>query len=584
MDWWNFKDQTFLTFFIVMVITIILFVFFIISYAVFQRKYRYYLSQINDESNTTRIFIINVKQNIVSYFNRSELRNKRQMSLTQFYEKFHPNDVEKIKAWIFSICVDVKTAEEYLEADVLLNRGKRSCFSLLKLLKYDPKIGLLHLESHLLKFTAPVNYTTKKRRGMPQGAVQRSVMDTLISGLKSLRGYTFAIRFFYVRKKVLSNDKIEKYMIMTLKNVIYPFASNLKQPRQIVECADNELLLFDLKYTFKDEAMKLALDLEHALQKCIGVNGFSGNVNFSIGIVENALYYQDFDMIVTKARETCMSAQQKGQTIMLFQKTASQMVELDKYANQIDDLMHHNLLRYLFRPIVDVAKKKNFGYFSYVKGYDTPFATYQEMSKYAAMSGKNRELFATVAKYILPKFESERPLENSHLFFHASLFDVDHMIEILPQLPCFSPIRLVLVFDEQEVNENSNQLDLLDTVMKKLHRMNIQLALLMKDKNLLLNPEFYTNFDYFIAGAAMIGEIKKNNRIRLSIHTLIEQLLKYKKPIIATDLEGWQAIELIIKSGITMISSDSVSPSNDMLLPIDRKKMEKLVAMDDSFH
>ena len=82
----------------------------------------------------------------------------------------------------------------------------------------------------------------------------------------------------------------------------------------------------------------------------------------------------------------------------------------------------------------------------------------------------------------------------------------------------------------------------------------------------------------------MDAEIKQDNRIRLSIHTLIEQLLKYNKPIIATDLDGWQAIELIIKSGITIVSSDMISPSNDMLLPIDKKKMEKLIAMDDSFH
>ncbi|HOZ02522.1 MAG TPA: hypothetical protein PKV57_01765, partial [Bacilli bacterium] len=71
--------------------------------------------------------------------------------------------------------------------------------------------------------------------------------------------------------------------------------------------------------------------------------------------------------------------------------------------------------------------------------------------------------------------------------------------------------------------------------------------------------------------------------IRLSIHTLIEQLLKYNRPIIATDLEGWQAIELIIKSGVTIVSSETISPSNDMLLPVEKKKMEKLIAMDDNF-
>ena len=82
----------------------------------------------------------------------------------------------------------------------------------------------------------------------------------------------------------------------------------------------------------------------------------------------------------------------------------------------------------------------------------------------------------------------------------------------------------------------------------------------------------------------MIGEIRKNNRIRLSIHSLIESLLKYHRPIIATDLEGWQAIELIIKSGVNIVSSEIISSSNDMLLPIEKKKIDKLIAMDDTYH
>ena len=40
---------------------------------------------------------------------------------------------------------------------------------------------------------------------------------------KSLSGYTYCLRFFYTRQKIISNDKIERYMIMNLKNSIYPF-------------------------------------------------------------------------------------------------------------------------------------------------------------------------------------------------------------------------------------------------------------------------------------------------------------------------------------------------------------------------
>ena len=79
------------------------------------------------------------------------------------------------------------------------------------------------------------------------------------------------------------------------------------------------------------------------------------------------------------------------------------------------------------------------------------------------------------------------------------------------------------------------------------------------------------------------GEIKKNNRVRLSIHTLIEQLLVYNQPIIATDLEGWPAVELIIKAGVPIVSSEAISPSNDMLLPVERKKVVRLHQMYETF-
>ena len=586
MQWWNFKNPEFIVFFTIVVAILVLLVVFIISFSVYQKIYAGYLKKIEEESNSTRIYIVNIKKNTVTFFNRSKMREKRTMDMMSFFAHFHPDDNEKLKNWILQISIDPKQVEQYLEVDVLVSKTKTTYYSILKLLKYNRELGLIHLESHLLRFITPNNAPkkSKSKKSVPIGMVKRSVIENMVIHNRSLRGFTFAVRFFYIRQNVLSNDKIEKYMVVTLKNEVYPFASNTKNPRQILDVADNELILFDLRIGSRDEAMSFASQIEHALRKTIEVNGFAGSVNFSIGIIENSQYYQDFDSIVTKAQEACMTAQQNGQTVLMYQKSVNQMLELNKYSEEVDNLMRPGNLRFLYRPIVDVNRKRVLGYFSYVKGYNTPFTSFSEMSKYAAKVGKNRELFGRVAKTIIPKFDSEKSNESLRLFFHASLADIDHMFEILPQV-CTNPkLRLVLLFEEKEINENGNQLELIDSTMKRFHGLKYELALLMKDRNLLLAPEFYNNFDYFVAGASMIGEIKKDNRIRLSIHTLIEQLLKYQKPIIATDLDGWQAIELIIKSGITIVSSDSISPSNDMLLPIDKKKMEKLVAMDDSFH
>ena len=585
MKWFDFTDKAFVIFSVIIILVVVFLVFIAISFGVSSHRDNKYIERMKTEATTVRVYTIDAKNNSVIYFNRSDLKNKKQIDMNSFYTHFHINDIDKIKAWIFSICTNYKTADKYLEADVLVNHGKYTYFSLLKLLKYDPNEGIIHLESFILKYITPNNAPNKKKKkkALYTGVVKRSTMESLIVKEKSLKGFTFAIRFYYIRQKVLSNDKIERYMIMTLKNVIYPYASNQRTSRQIIDSGDNELLLFDLRIATRDEAMVLATSIAHSIKKCIGVNGFADSVNFSIGVVENAQYYQDLDSMIAKAQEACMSAQHNGQEVLLYQKQATSLVETERYRQEVENLMRPNSLRFLFRPIFDVAKRRTLGYFQYVKAYDSPFASFAEMTKYAARVGLNKEFFAMIARYVIPKFASESQEDHWRLFMLVSLQDIDHMAEILNQIPQTKHIHLVLVFNEQEINENASHLQLLNDSLKALHSNHFELAMLMKDKNLLLDPSVYTNFDYFVAGSMMIGEIRKNNRIRLSIHSLIESLLKYHRPIIATDLEGWQAIELIIKSGVSIVSSEIISPSNDMLLPLEKKKEEKLIAIDDSF-
>ena len=586
MEWWNFTDLTFVTFFSIVVACLLCIAFVVITFAVTSNSLIKDQKKIRSDALTTRVYKIDVKRNVVTYFNKTNLRVKRKIDMNGFYQRFNSEDVAKVKAWIFNICLDVKSVDPYLEVDVLVDRGHTSYFSLLKLIKYDALAGIIHAESFILKYITAEDTEAKNKqgKGIPTGVVKRSTMEEIFTKDKSTKGYTFAIRFFYKRQAALTNDKIERYMMMTLKNVIYPFASDYKVPRQIVDDGNNEMLLFDLRIDSQEEGLRLANSMAHELNKCIGVNGFSNSVNFSIGVVENALHYQDFESIYIKAQETSMSGQHTGEEVVLYQKQAQQNVEITKYRNEVEKMLKHGALRYLFRPIVDSHKHKVIGYFEYVKAYDTPFTTYGEMSKYASRFEKNKELFAIIAKFVIPKFSSECENKSWRLFLKISFLDLDYVVPVLNSIPESKSTRIVLVLDEQEINENSGNLEVLNGALNAIKNAKFELAMLMKDKNLLLDPSVYENFDYFVAGSMMISEIKVNSRSRLSIHTLIEQLLRYKRPIIATDLESWQSIELIIKSGVSIISTEVISPSNDMLLPIDKKKMDKLVDMDEAYN
>ena len=584
MKWWDFSDIAFVSFFTIILILVAVGTIFAVTASISNTRNIKLRNRILSESNTMRIYVVSVKQNKVTYFNRSNLKDKETMDLSEFYSRFHPNDIEKIKSWVFSICVNDKEAEEYLEADAMIEKTKKPVFSLLKLIKYEPTSGVIHIENHILRYMTPANMTPKQKKGqITTGIVKRSVMEQIIKKEKTIYGFTFVIRFFYIKQKVLTNDKVERFMTMTLKNEIYPYVASSKTPRQLIDLSSSEVVLCDLRITNKNDAMRLASSIARSLNKCIALNGFAGSIGYAIGVVEDAQFYQDFDEIIKHAQEACIAAQQNGQAITIYQKTTSTALDKVNYHATISELMKQKNLRYLFRPIIDIKGGRVLGFFEYIRAYNSPFSTFVEMSRYAERIDENKNLLAHVARSIIPKFDAEKPSKTCRLFFSLSMIDIENVIEVFQSISLAKENKIVITFDEQEINENASQLDVLNSSLGKLHAAGYELALSFNDKDLLLDPSIYYNFDYFIAGAKMIGEIKKNNRIRISIHSLIEQLLRYKKPIIATDLEGWQAIELIIKSGVTIVSSEAIAASNDMLLPVDRKKMEKLIEYGENY-
>ena len=164
MEWFNFNNIQFKSFFIIMMLAFLFIVFLILTYVLSGRRDQKYGKRIKAESTTLRIYNIDVKNNKVTYFNRSDLKGKKEIDMTTFYSHFHINDVDKIKSWVYSICTDYKNADNYLEADVVLNHGRSTYFSLLKLQKYDPNEGIIHLESFILKYITPNNSTNKKKK------------------------------------------------------------------------------------------------------------------------------------------------------------------------------------------------------------------------------------------------------------------------------------------------------------------------------------------------------------------------------------------------------------------------------------
>ncbi len=560
-------------------IFLIIVVFFFILMKVREKKYH---QVIKEESNTIRIYIIDVKKRNVTYFTRSDMTNKHTSDLDSFYAMFNVADISRLRNWIFKICEDISTAPRYIEADMLDDNTHKDVFSLLRLIDYKPQYGIIHLEMQLLNFITPMNKNIEMKK-TPQkggkGVTTMLTMNNIINKSRSTKGYTFAIRLS-ILNKVFSENEQEKLMMLKIKDQVYPFAYDSSHPRHLIELNSQELVVVDLKIDDRREAYQLASSMAKMMKKVIAINDYGGKIKFGIGLVENMMFYHNFGDIVSHAQEASLTAIQDDHEIYCYERILStdnkEDVYRDRSRDQIEKLISSRHVKCLFRPIVDVEKESVFGYLETAKTYGTSFASYNEMVRYASMLGKNRELFNLVAKTVIPKYADESPNLRIPLFFRVSIHDFENIKTILPTISRIEKVKLILMFDEQEISQNSGHILELKNELESLKSLGYRLAMEMKDKNLLLDTSFYRVFDYFVAGTSMTGEIKKNNIKRLSIRTLIESLLKYNKPIIATGLEGWQSVELMIKSGVNYVSSEVISPSNEMILPVEKKKMQKI--------
>ena len=55
-----------------------------------------YRKDIKEQANTVRVYIIDIKNNTVRFFNRSNIREQRLLSVTDFYNQFPNFEREKL--------------------------------------------------------------------------------------------------------------------------------------------------------------------------------------------------------------------------------------------------------------------------------------------------------------------------------------------------------------------------------------------------------------------------------------------------------------------------------------------------------
>jgi len=546
----------------------------IISYIASSKRDTQYREMLIDQSNSVRIFFIDVPQDNVKYFNVTDLRNVKSMTLSDFYSQFPSEEQAKIKVWINQIADPNGQAPTYLETDVTLHKSKKQYFSMLQVDHVDQKTGKIHLQSYLLK------YMTIDKNGSFHGLASEKELETAISENSRNRGISFCFRFAY--QKMSDNTKeIDPLLFNQIKNVFFTF---LTPKRLLLEASRNEIIFTDFRLNEHAQGLYTAHLILNNISRYLSLNSLSSTIDVRVGVVEHSSVPGDGNAIIKQARKTAEIAYQDNDPISWYEKgrTSENILNDASYRTEVERIISDRKLSYTFRPIFSIQKMKAIGYFTKVTPVDTYFDSIEELKDYAVRTQDDKELFATIAKNVVPRFVNEKLSPNECLFYPARMEEKGYMLATFARLGKAKDARIVFTFSETDVRSHLdiNDPDALLIDMRSIKAKGYEVGLLLNESDLMLPQNLYSAFDYFLVSFAFAGSATgMDTRIRSELHALVEKLLKYNKPIIASDIDGWNAIELLVRSGLNYISSDSFAPYDQMILPLPPKAVKKIQDM-----
>lgn len=554
---------------VAIIVGVLALIFFIATYVIdglYQQKYN---GKIKDSVNSLRVYIVDVKNDNVRFFNRSNLRRRRTITMTDFYNQFPATEREKIIAWIGDLLNKETDTPTYFEINVMISRNHKNIFSILQVDKIDYEKQLIYLESYLLRYI-----TTAKNKKNSEFSNFTSV-DAFSKQLvrNNFKGFTVCFNFF---EKKSIGDEISHITYAQLKDALTPY---LNQKLLMLSYNEHQIVACDFKATTKQGVLRLISTLKVEINRLLTITSEDSTIGFTIGVVDNSFFPNDAEKIIETALALSDVAREDDEEIIFYEEGRNIEANRDTqhYRTEVERIIQDKRLKYLYRPIYDAPRGRTLGYQMFVQPLDSFFGSIEELKSYAIRTEDDRELFATVARNGISRFIQERDGVTFKLFFPVSLNELNYINRTMSHIQNIKDTRIVLVCDENElVDLPTESSDSFLSMVRLFKSKGYEVALAINDNDLTLSPVLYESFDaYLISVKAHISR-KNNSRQLPSFKRLVEKLLHFQKPIIATDIPSWDIVELILKYGIGLVSSEVIAPMDENILPISKKSITKI--------
>lgn len=538
----------------------------LITFLILQFSQKKFISDIDNASNTLRIYVVDVKNDNVSYFNSSQLTSRKSSSITSFYNQFESREREKLISWVGEL-LENKDANKFLEVKVFIKVKKTYVSSLLQVQKIDYKKQIIYLESRLLKFSSKSHKKGEHHQFITKEMFAKNVLSN------NGKGCTFCFNFF---NKLTKTSEFSRLAYVDIKNI---FTSFISDTIMMTEHQYGQLIVTNFSISAKVDQFAFIEQVKNKINRFLLIESFADEIDYTIGVIQNQVYFRDVNNLIKNVLALSELAKDEEQNVMFF----SDKKELDDdsvqhYRTDVETIIQDNKLGYYFQPIFNFDKNRIIGYQNSVVPIDSYFKNIDDLKLYALRTEDDKGLFSTIVKNAISKFVQEKDDPGLSLFLPISYNEINFVNRSLGHIPGVENAKIVLVLREKDLTnipEDEGQESFI-AAARSFKSKGYALALEIDDDVLTLSPAIYSLFDYFNLSISSHLQ-KKNAGSQLpSFQGLIEKLLHYQKPLVATNVPTWDLVELVYKLGVSIICSDAIAQPEQNIMPLSRKTLTKI--------
>lgn len=550
------------------IVTAVLLVLLIVAYFVGNYLHKLFNEKIKSKSNAIHIYVLDIKNDKVNYFNSAKLRGRKSMSVTSFYSKFLSKDRESLITWVGDLLDESIETKNSIEVTLQEKNGKKK-IAYLQVKKIDYQKELIYLDSHIL------NYNVVTKRNGQSVFVSREAFFKAFKQHEAT-GLSFCLSFF---NRVNKTNGINHLAFLEIKNILSQFAND-----RVILSTNDESRFYIANYAISDkiQALEFIEKVQTKVSSYLSLESFEEEIDFTIGCSENQYFHNDVKSLIKSLASLSDNAKDNNHKILFFDENSSELGEDSSFKSEVQNIISSGKIRYSYQPMIDTTYKRIVGYLSYMQPTDSIFKNIVDLKHFAIRTDDDQQLFSAMAKHCINNFNEERVLTNQSLFMPILFHEMKYVSQSLKNVTYAKESNVVICLETNDIDVSTSDNEMKDDLadyIRSFKSIGFNVALRISNEVLDMSPGVYQAFDYFIL--SMKDLLPDNDPSSIAVFKgLMERLLKFNKQIIIIDIAKWDEVELVYKFGVNIICGDAIASRNENLLPLDKKTFTKLKKLD----